>query len=85
MNEQYRQYAVSPDREFESRLKAELDARLVARQQSATDLPKENEIMIVQPDKARARRRLMLPIAASLENLADQLDYDIRHLSLIHI
>ena len=66
MNEQYDKFAVAPDPEFDARLRAELDARLAPRQQSATNLPKESELMTIQPDSASARRRWVVPIAASL-------------------
>jgi hypothetical protein len=66
VNEQYDRFAVSPDREFDARLRAELEARLAARQPSATNLPKENEFMTIQPDRAPSRRRWLVPIAVSM-------------------
>lgn len=67
MNEQYKQYAVPPDREFASRLQVELEARLAARQPSATDLTEENELMTVETEQPEhGRRRWMLAVAASL-------------------
>ena len=66
MNDLYDRYAVPPDREFAASLKAELDARLYAPQQSATHNEMESELMIFKPDGTGPRRPWILVVAAAL-------------------
>jgi hypothetical protein len=66
VNEPYDRFAIAPDREFEARLKTELDARLGVRQQSANHYTEENEPMSIEPDVTHRGRRWVLLVAASL-------------------